>query len=52
MGTHKMYEKLPNVRGKVVFLRAEDISSKIMFEENLTICLSLRFRLSITIGLS
>ena len=29
-----------------------DNSSKIMFDENLAICLSLRFRLSITIGLS
>ena len=59
-------EKLPNVHGKVIFLHAEqskknpksrqdlvdDISSKIMFDENLTICLSLRFRLSITLGLS
>ena len=31
---------------------ADDISSKITFDENLAICLSLRFRLSITIGLS
>ena len=60
-------EKLPYVCGKSVFLRVEqskrripksrlqlvdDISSKITFDENLAICLSLRFRLSITIGLS
>ena len=60
-------EKLPFVCGKVVFLRveqskkknpksrrhlADDILSKIMFDENLAICLSLRFRQSIAIGLS
>ena len=34
------------------FQKADDISSKIMFDENIAICLSLTFRLSITIGLS
>ena len=44
-------EKLPY--SKVVFLHlADDISSKITFDENLVICLSLWFRLAITIGLS
>ena len=53
--TQKTYEneKLPYVHGKVVFLRVEqskkkfqkvdDISSKITFDENLAICLSLSF---------
>ena len=59
-------EKLPCVHGEVVFLRVEqskqipksrrhltdNIMAKIMFDENLTICFSLRFRLSISIGLS
>ena len=59
---HIFNEKLPYVRGTVVFLRveqskkkfqkADDISSKITFHESLVICLSLRFRLAITVGLS
>ena len=50
---HLSNEKLPCVYGKVVFLHlADDISSKTTFDENLAICLSLRFRLSITVGLS
>ena len=64
--TSTINEKLPHVHGKVVFLLveqfkkipksrqhlADDISSKITLDENLAICLSLRFRLSITTGLS
>ena len=48
--THEKREV--TICGKVVFLRieADDISSKMTFDENLAICLSLSFGLSITIS--
>ena len=43
-----LIKKIPKGRRHL----ADDISSKITFDENLAICLSLRFRLLITISLS
>ena len=43
---------LSNQKKKIPKKKADDISSKTTFDENLATCLSSRFRLSITIGLS